>query len=108
MANKVGSFFGSIARMVTKILIGGFLIIGMIMASSYILSSGNGQLPSPNSSFDTLYGDDTSDNMLLNVKIEGMILGTPPRIDPGPFSFLGTGGATYGYAIREILGRCGG
>jgi len=103
MSKNKGSFLGSIFSMISKIVIGGFLIIAMFAVGSALLTPTGEQLPAEGSQFATLYGDDDSNQMLLNVNVQGIILGTPPRFDPGPFSFLGTPAATYGYAIREKL-----
>jgi len=75
----------------------------MFAVGGALLTPSGEQLPAEGSQFATLYGDDESNQLLLNVNVQGVILGTPPRFEPGPFSFLGTPAATYGYAIREKL-----
>ena len=103
MAKNKGSFLGSVFSMISKIFIFGFTIIAMVAIGQALLSPTGEQLPAEGSQFATLYGQDDSDQMLLNVNVQGIILGTPPRFDAGPFSFLGSPAATYGYAIREKL-----
>ena len=103
MSKRKGSFLGSIFSMISKIVIGGFLIIAMFAVGGALLTPSGEQLPAEGSQFATLYGDEDSQKMLLNVNVQGIILGTPPRFDAGPFSFLGSPAATYGYAFREKL-----
>ena len=103
MSKRKGSFLGSIFSMISKIVISGFLVIVMIAVGMALLTPTGEQLPAEGSQFATLYGDDDSNQMLLNVNVQGVILGTPPRIDAGPFSFLGMPAATYGYAFRQKL-----
>lgn len=46
-------------------------------------------------------GDRSSANRLLAVRVEGVILGSPPEADEALFAFLAD--ATYGYAVQDLL-----
>lgn len=64
--------------------------------------SGDGQLAQTDQlAYTYLSGDKESENRLLSISIQGIILGSlPPNIPPAA---LFTSGITYGYAVQELL-----
>ncbi len=105
MAKNETSFIGQIFGLTIKFIISGFLIIGMLMVGISVLSTGDPDMAEIRSSqFETLEGQDGSDNLLLNINVEGIILGTPPTAAPSnPFGLIGTQAATYGYYVKQRL-----
>lgn len=56
--------------------------------------------PEDSLDLEPVYGDSSSENLLLLVPVDGIILGSP-SLDFGPSLTLS--GATYGYPIKELL-----
>ena len=103
MADRRPGYFVQLLQMIGKIVVGGFVIIFMIAIGSAALTPDTAQLSGAEANYSHVYGDEDSSNRLLNVELFGEILGTPPAAVPSPFGLFGSIGATYGYAVKQIL-----
>jgi protease-4 len=103
MANKQTSYFVQLLQMVGKMIVGGLLIIFMIGVVGAVLSPSGNKLTGAEASYSHVFGNKSSANRLLNIKLFGEILGTPPTAVPSPFDFFGSMGATYGYSVKQAL-----
>ncbi len=95
-----------IVRMVIKMIVGGIVVIGLVSCGvGVVASSGSankGKRAASAEEAEHLYGDEDSDNAIVQIDIKGPIITHKPRNDSGGFFNL-IGDVTYGYEVKEQL-----
>lgn len=84
-------FFGSIA-----VCILGFIIVIAVIAASVAVDSEH-----IDDDYVYSFGKEESDNKLLSIPVEGIILGN--RATDNPFEIFSESGVTYGYDVKDAL-----
>lgn len=103
MANRDVSYLVQLLRMIGKIIVGGLVIVFMFSIAGALLSPQVSEPATDEPSYNYVYGDTDSENYLLKLNVMGPILGVPMFSDPGPFGFIISGLATYGYSVKQAL-----
>ncbi len=89
-----------LVRMSIKLIVGTFVLLGLISCVGAVAGSGGRDQKEAESQF--IYGDEESDNQILEVKVVGPILTHKPEGDGG--GLFGTLiPVTYGYEVKEQL-----
>ncbi len=97
---------GDLIRMVIKMIVGGIVVIGLVscgvmtVAGAGAAAGGGAKIAKPKVS-ETLYGNEESDNSILQVDIKGPILTHRSKDETNFFSAISA--VTYGYEVKEQL-----
>ena len=94
----VGVTFGAVFSLV--VLSVAFLTFGAGIGAGIAGATGGGNISPASGGYAYVSGKTTSPNKLLVLRIDGVILGTPPR-DLSTALFVPQ--ATYGYVVRKVL-----
>lgn len=104
MATREIPFLVQLIRMSVKIVVGVVLIFGLLVYLPQFLSTGDkDEVNEASQKYGFIHGESTSQNNLLKLDINGVILGTAPDSFSDPFGFFSTAGFTFGYELKKSL-----